>query len=298
MCLQSHCAEAMLSLSNQTTVISNVMFPVTAFVKQWVQTNSTFDSIVARTMPPEWASKHLPVLSQGTVHHLYKAFDPLEPKGEVVICHRGCGIENRKWDTRGTTIKITCRSCNSTCIIPKEKPDSSSVLGSHGLVKVAYPVQQAKTTWLFNTGGDSTKAAKPIGLSNAVVTKVAQQVGPPSVAPRKQSPRTTVPITPDVIVTPPPSLSPSPSPSPSAPHERLTIKIRSSVVQQRSPSISHPGCQPMQAGPITRSRSAPDIVMSEADDVSTTQHTNPMQSLDDIPSLNISTTTRKRRRKL
>lgn len=290
------------------------MLPVTAFVMEWVRTQASYDSLVARTMSADWASKHLPVFSHGNTHTLYKGFNTLEPDGQVVVCHRGCGIENRKWEMRPTTIRIECRRCKSQCTIERQKADTSTLLGSRGLVKVDFPVGQASTLWTFKTGkgalkggehpGGSKVASKKRPLESAVPTPVKDAVkggehqDGSKVAPKKRPLEPAVP-TPGEVSKPPQPPPPPPSRSSSPEQQPLTIKvpllstIRNQSAARRSRRALQPNRSLSQAEPLVRSRSAPESLSHPA----AGQLAQAIQSLDDLPALHVSTTSSKRRRK-
>lgn len=262
-------------------VVTDVMLQVTGFVMEWVRTQSSYDTIVAKTMPADWASKHLPVLSHGTIHHLYKGFNVLEPNGQAIQCHRGCGVENRKWEIKATTVKIECRGCDSICHVAKQDLDTSTLLGSRGLIRVNYPIGQASTTWISkgNTHPDTS-----------------------TVASRKRPNQPTL-LIPEVVGTPPASPSPSPSSSQSALMEPLTTRVPPGSTNHHStacrlpPQSSHVQHPLLEVEPIVRSQFAPDNVTHEAGHDSLTHHSRPIFSLDDIPTLHVSTHSRKRRRR-
>ena len=158
-----HCADAIVSLVNKTMVVVDVSCPLAAFVTAWVTTPSGFDALFAAEMRDDWARRHRPVLSMREGGHvLYTGYHITEPSGRLVHCHWQCGIENRTHNTtghRGNQVKITCKKCQSYCMIDKVTLDSSTPLGGRCLVKVAYPQEQVATTWVFE--GPKTKAPTP-----------------------------------------------------------------------------------------------------------------------------------------
>ena len=122
---------------------------LTDFVALWVQTPSDYDVLVARTMRGDWARKHRPVVTRNNVHTLYTGYHVTEPNGEVVVCHRGCGIESRTWEVKAKEVVITCQMCQSQCTIDKLASNMGTLLGSRLLVKTPYPQRQARTIWSF-----------------------------------------------------------------------------------------------------------------------------------------------------
>ena len=161
-----HCADAVLSFSNEITLVGGIAAPLLDFVSMWVQSNSDYDFIIGQTFPPTWCSLRRPVLSlQATMSHwVYTAIDPLEPDGHPVICQNGCGRENLDPDAQSKKVRIKCLLCQSTCEVKVSEIDSRTPLGRKGIMKAQFPPTQAKTSWISpgSLQGPSTdKQRKP-----------------------------------------------------------------------------------------------------------------------------------------
>jgi hypothetical protein len=65
-------------------------------------------------------------------------------------------MENRSFTVKPKDVQVVCRQCNSYCTIPKVTSDSSTLLGSCSLVKVAYPPTQFLTEWRLPVDVQST----------------------------------------------------------------------------------------------------------------------------------------------
>lgn len=157
----SHCAEAILSLSNEITLVGSVAAPLLDFASTWAQSNSSYDFIIARAFPPSWCSLHRPVISlrDPMSHWVYSAIDPLEPNGQLVLCHRGCGRDNLQPTVITQTVKIRCIHCQSTCEVRATAVDARTPIGRSGILKVAFPTQQAETNWNPPRGQGKSGAA-------------------------------------------------------------------------------------------------------------------------------------------
>jgi hypothetical protein len=154
----SHCADAVLSLSNVTTVVSRVSCTLADFCESWVRTASGYDVLFATTMRDDWARRHRPVLSTDKdCHTLYTGYIVTEPYGRIVQCHQGCSIENRRHNVTARKVTIFCKQCNSSCTIDKV-PSETTILGSRSIVKTPYPPPLVKTEWRYE---DSTAKAEP-----------------------------------------------------------------------------------------------------------------------------------------
>ena len=158
----SHCADAVLSFSNNITIVSDVALPLANFALRWVQSNSDYDTIVASAFTPSWASLHRPVLSRlPSTHTLYIGVDPLEPNGQLIRCHQGCGREFLEHDRQKKLLKVECKFCGSQ---GEMKPPSilpGTILGRKFLLKVEYPQLPAKMVWKFpSKSGDPQEPQK------------------------------------------------------------------------------------------------------------------------------------------
>ena len=129
-------------------LVPDIMTTVTQILLCWVQTPSDYDVLFTRTMRPDWALKHLPVLSQRSVYRLYTGYGNIQPNGERVVCHSGCGVENRSWFVRANDMKIICHKCSLACAFQIVKP-KSGILGSQSLIEVEFPQPQARVSWRF-----------------------------------------------------------------------------------------------------------------------------------------------------
>ena len=161
-----HCADAVLSFSNEITLVAGIAAPLLDFVLMWVQSNSDYDFIIGQTFPPTWCSLCRPVLSlQATKSHwVYSAIDLLEPDGHPVISQNGCDHENLDPDTQSKKVRIKYLLCQSTCGVKVTEIDTQTPLGRKGIMKVLFPQTQAKTSWISpeSLQGPSTdKQRKP-----------------------------------------------------------------------------------------------------------------------------------------
>jgi hypothetical protein len=141
-----HCADTVLSFTNQNTVKARVAGPLIDFTSQWVQSPSDYDFLIASSMKPEWAAVHKPVISRNGSHTLYTQFQMSQPNGKLVICHRMCGAE-LEMKIRKNNVVFQCPSCHSTCRTPKHKSDGRILLQRRGLTRVSYPQEQYLTEW-------------------------------------------------------------------------------------------------------------------------------------------------------
>ncbi|KAF9646686.1 hypothetical protein BDM02DRAFT_3188658 [Thelephora ganbajun] len=66
--LDSHCADVVLSLANNTTVVSKVSARLLDLVAYWVQTLSDYNVLVAKAMTCDWAKEHMPHPSPSPPH--------------------------------------------------------------------------------------------------------------------------------------------------------------------------------------------------------------------------------------
>jgi hypothetical protein len=141
-------------------VVGGVATTLADLAVAWATTPSDYDTLFARTVDAHWAARHRPVLSRGTYDHtLYTGFDISAPNGQLVMCHRGCGMENRTFTVGTNKVDCLCRECGSRCSIPKVTSNASSYLASRDLVKVAYPPVQALTEWKLDPNTKATTQA-------------------------------------------------------------------------------------------------------------------------------------------
>jgi hypothetical protein len=281
------------------------MSPLTSFAIQWVQTRADYDTLIAKTIYPDWAKKHLPVLSQGNDHMLYTGYDPMEPQGMLIKCHQGCGVENRIWKPRPATYKIICRKCGSTCSINKHVLEDNTFLGSRGLLKIPFPQKQAPTEWTFANTRLMQKTEDEFKASPTANVLASLPVPPPSTSwdhlPQFLDPghavsqsRGGMTVSTPSTVSPTPSHSPSPSTSSPHPTRLPTIRIppRTSRSFSRGPQHHHSS---LEAPPIARAHSTPGSMEHE--------HMNPRPSgqatrhstLDNYPTIFVSTRKRQKR---
>ena len=159
-----HCAEAVLSFSNEITLVGSVAAPVLDFAAAWVQSSSGYDFLVAKTFPPSWCSLHRPVLSLGNPvsHWVYSAVDPLEPNGSPVFCHWGCGREHLDPNPTSQMVKITCKQCRSTCKVKVTGVGARTALSRKNISKVEFPAIQAKAEWSPPMESKGVKESKKV----------------------------------------------------------------------------------------------------------------------------------------
>ena len=203
-----------MSLANKTTVVADVSCPLAAFITAWVTTPSGYDALFAAEMRDDWARRHRPVLSTREGGHvLYTGYHITEPNGQLVHCHRQCGIENRTHNTtghRGNQVKITCRKCQSYCTIDRATLDSSTPLGSRRLVKTVYPPEQVATTWMFKD--PKIKATTPMmKVSPNPIPAFTSPALTPSVTSPAPTPVLTLPTPIPALASPTPIPVPTPS---------------------------------------------------------------------------------------
>lgn len=275
----------------------------------WAQTPSNYDMLFARAIRPDWASMHLPVISQNGKHYLYTGYNVAQPNGHVVVCHSGCGLENRTHIVRGASVKIVCYGCSSACQIPKLHSTPATVLGARSLVKVEFPQPRAKVEWKYvdPTAQEEAIESRPGSPSSPSVDPMVVEsipVSTPSAEPlclrddEDDFAEVLDPMDvdePPSTIAPPPSLSPSPSPaSADPPVLKIVLPPISSVRPAPRPSRSlrstsrgtrRSSAQLAVAPPIERSQSAPEV---KACKIPT--------NLDDFPPLQLSTSRRKRPR--
>jgi hypothetical protein len=282
--LYSLCVDAILSFANSSTLVSRIMTTVTEFTITWVQTPSDYDFLVARTMRSDWAAMNLPVISRRGVHHLYTGYHSAEPNGEMIKCPYDCGIENRGWDVgKGKDVKVVCRRCKGSCTFAKVNLDARSLLGNRGIFKVGFPPPQRRITWTYPPDAPKvqTRVAHPVEAQPVKVKPPPTHLD--DFLRFHQSAGLT---TPPIFVMPPVSHAPSPSPSPSPsphPEQPLTIRLppRPSLHPLRPSRSASRLPPPVEAPPVVRSRSAPDVEVR-----------NPITCLADLPPLELSTEAR------
>jgi hypothetical protein len=122
---------------------------LTEFVKQWASTSSGYDFLVAHNMEENWIETHTPVLSGDRIGHvLYDRFCLGRPHGEILACHRGCGMPPT-WllIDKDRLLRITCPQCESWSVIPPPSMNKRTTLGRRGLVKVEYPPSRCQAMW-------------------------------------------------------------------------------------------------------------------------------------------------------
>lgn len=311
-------ADAILSFANRTNIVHDVMTTVTELLIHWAQTPSGYNVLFAWVVWPDWAARHLPVLSQKGKHHLYTAYKSSEPDGQLVICHNGCGTENRFWVDRPKTVKLVCNTCSSECSVTRV-PQESGVLGSQSLKKVEFPQGQARTTWIYFQqsaspddeksppccvlAADTNEGQPPTSLLADVTMGHPDSPAETSSSDLLQSEALSddsaaelddMEIDPPTIIStpaspPPPSHSHTPSES-----ARLTISIPPCTSSHRSHSALPTGqatrsSRALLTAPAMaeRSQSAPEVKTRN-----TLIH-NPPTSLANFPSLTLSTAPRK-----
>ena len=176
----SHCADAVISLANNATVVGDVGTTITQFVTRWVQTPSDYDFLVATTMTKDWIHRHQPVISRhSTGHQLYSRFSVESPRGMRVLCHRRECNQVLKYRIHGEQVHISCPGCGSKCRIPKFVTDSGHVLGRAGIVRVVYPPPEFPTEWRLPTEGPLRDQARPPRKTTPIITRRPQSVAIP-----------------------------------------------------------------------------------------------------------------------
>ena len=183
----SHCADAVLSLANTSTVVANVSSTVAELIAGWAQTRAGYDLLFARVVWSDWATRHRPVLSTGRdTHTLYTGVTLTEPDGLTTKCHQGCGVENQVVDVEGGKVEIVCNGCGSFTRFKRAKPKTSSVLDRVSLLKTTYPQGPAPVEWKIRTQttpGHAPMEAKPQPIQGLVAIP-ARQVPPVPLAPQ------------------------------------------------------------------------------------------------------------------
>ena len=159
----SHGTDAVISLANAATLVSEVSSHLAEFAVRWIQSPSGFNEIVAATIPADWARAHRLVISrvdQGEqIHTLYTRFLLSEPKGMLVRCHNNCGQECKN-RTSGNNRRFICMLCGSRTSIRRDDLDTSTVLGRKFLVETPFPQAQYPTQWTLATADDAPTAQK------------------------------------------------------------------------------------------------------------------------------------------
>ena len=156
-----HCADAVLSFSNEITLVARVAAPLLDFTSAWARSNSSYDFLIAQTFPPSWCSLHRPVISLPSPagHWVYSAVNPLEPDGYPVTCHRGCGRDSLDPATTSRKVKITCLLCRSSCEVKLTDVDGWTPLGRKEIVKVPFPPTACEDRLESSKGAKCTWAA-------------------------------------------------------------------------------------------------------------------------------------------
>lgn len=144
----SHCADAVLSLSNNATVVGEVAAPLVDFAARWAQSPSDYDFIISATLNAEWASQHHPVLSRANHgHFVYTRYRRWEPEGKIVRCCQNCSEGVTMKDRNTNTVRFICEGCGLRCSVQKSLTDldKSTPLGKRSFVKVDFPRPQYPT---------------------------------------------------------------------------------------------------------------------------------------------------------
>jgi len=184
-----HCADAVLSLANDSTVVGEVATGLADFAARWVQSPSSYNLLVANQLKRDWVTAHRPVLStKPDTHILYTGFSYLEPRGQFVVCPGGCC--DLRYRSNKNTIRIICDPCRLRCSIHKTvfHVDSATPLGRVSILKVSFPQTQYPTpTWnLEGTEGQT----HPLPLNHS-----SSQSGLPVSAPKVvKPPKETSPV--------------------------------------------------------------------------------------------------------
>ena len=129
-CTFRHCAEGVVSLADNTTVVGKVASQIGDFASRWVQSRSTdFNVLAAMTFPAEWVREHWPVISTPDGEHvLYTRYQASHPNGQPVLCGSGCRVPLRA-KPRKATVRIVCTGCKSRCSVNSCSPINIIIQG-------------------------------------------------------------------------------------------------------------------------------------------------------------------------
>lgn len=262
-----HCADAVLSLTNTTTLVGLVSGAITNFAALWTQTPSGYDFLVAEGLCKEFVVRHGAVIShQGGKHYSYSKYNSSRPGGALVLCHnRACTepvIGRAQKGQRSHLVEFKCPQCRSSCITPNVTTNQHTTLGRHAIVKTPYPLPQYPAEWTWpedfkKSWADSLAGAKDLPITVPPLPSASPL--PPSLPPpphpfRKRvqasemTRSTSLPaqfphpsqllpassLPPSPVLTPPSLMSPAPTPTSSS----GTIRIPPHVPPLRA-SRSH-----------------------------------------------------------
>jgi len=242
----SHNADAVLSLANNATVVSEVSAKLLDLVAYWVQTFSDYDILIPKVMTCDWAKEHMPVLSRHghnparyttfisgdppapipitsapgqDDHILFTKFNFGQPGGRVVLCHERCDQEVLPKQTKAG-VRMECVGCGSKCTIPQFKTTQTTPLERHAFVAVKYPQDQYPAVWGPSKKGDS------------------KLIQPPPKATRSQAVLLHSPAMMKQTTSLPTTIAPTTTPKSSSPSFRIRIRIPAT---RSTPSLSLPG---------------------------------------------------------
>ena len=252
----SHCADAVLSFANKTTIVGDIAPTLLSLISNWVETCSDYETLMAKSVSSTWANNHLPVLSgrghdpsryskfskdgqevandtsDGDDHILYTRFNLGQPRGKTIKCHGGCdkGITSKQ--TKGG-VRVECKGCKSRSMVPAFKTSTTTLLGKRGLVAVAYPQDQYPTpNWKLSQAGPPnptppTPAPPESTPAPPESTPAPLESTPPPKRPTPHLPlqSTLPPPLPDLIVRST-SLPPRTSARPTTPESSTPLTIR------------------------------------------------------------------------
>ena len=109
----SHCADAVVSLANNMTVVGEVATVLVDFTVQWVQLPSNYDFLVASTIDKKWALQHRLVISRkGHGYILYTKYLYQEPHGQLIFCPSQYITEIHA-KTAKNGFRLICGKCNA-----------------------------------------------------------------------------------------------------------------------------------------------------------------------------------------
>ena len=109
----SHCADVVVSLANNTTVVGKVTTVLVEFTAQWVQLPSNYDFLVASTINKKWALQHRLVISRkGHGHILYTKYLYQESHSWLIFCPSQC-ITKIHAKTTKNGFRLICGKCNT-----------------------------------------------------------------------------------------------------------------------------------------------------------------------------------------
>jgi hypothetical protein len=261
--MSSHCADAVISLANQSTIVARVSSTLVEFMARWTQSPSGYDFLVASTIDRDWAAEHQPVISRHRYgHSLYTRFRLEEPGGRILRCPTHGRQSLRSRSASKHTMRIICDvdACRYRCTIPKASEGIDNILRTKGLVRTEFPQLQYTTTWTWYSEAedDITQRERHRTTSNSTPSAWGT-LSIPSTYLRPPSPITRTSSSPAFGSMPPPSsntIRVPPPPSASTMHRSRSASAindrRSSVAETPPPTPTNPGRELPRKRPTTR----------------------------------------------